>query len=92
MAQQGKSDELVTLQELAVSNADEIVDLISVLECKGILIQAEVLKELTRRTEMSVTSMRLHRECASPNCVAPIAWENFPTSTPRSRVTRSNLQ
>ena len=92
MAQQGKSDELVTLQELAVSNADEIVDLISVLECKGILIQAEVLKELTRRTEMSGTLMRLHREGASPKCVAPITWENVPTFTPRSRVTRANLQ
>jgi hypothetical protein len=92
VAQQGKSDELVTLQELVVSNAYEIVDLIAALERKGIRIQTEVLTELTRRTEISVTSMRSHREGTPPNCVARITWENVPTSTPRSRVTRSNLQ
>jgi hypothetical protein len=39
MAQQGKADELVTLQELAVSNAYEIAALVAVLERKGILTQ-----------------------------------------------------
>jgi hypothetical protein len=37
MARQGKSDELVTLQELAVSSAYEIAALVAVLERKGIL-------------------------------------------------------
>ena len=40
MAQQGKSDELVTLQELAVSNAYEIAALVAVLERKGLVTQA----------------------------------------------------
>ena len=39
MAQQGKSDELITIQELAVSNVCEIAALIAVLERKGILTQ-----------------------------------------------------
>ncbi len=37
MAEQGKSGELVTLQELAVSNAYEIAALVAILERKGIL-------------------------------------------------------
>ena len=48
MAQHGKPDELVTLQELAVSNAYEIAALVAVLEHKGILTQQEVLDEITR--------------------------------------------
>ena len=48
MAQQGKPDELVTLQELAVSNAYEIAALVAVLERKGLITQAEVLDEITR--------------------------------------------
>lgn len=40
--------ELVTLQELAVSNAYEIAALVTVLERKGILTQQEVLEEITR--------------------------------------------
>ena len=48
MAQQGKSDELVTLQELAVSNAYEIAALVAVLERKGLVTQAEVLEEITQ--------------------------------------------
>jgi hypothetical protein len=48
MAQQGKPDELVTLQELAVSNAYEIAALVAVLERKDILTQQEVLDEITR--------------------------------------------
>ena len=35
MAQQGKPDELVTLQELAVSNAYEIAALVAVLKREG---------------------------------------------------------
>jgi hypothetical protein len=48
MAQHGKPDELVTLQELSVSNAYEIAALVAVLEHKGILTQQEVLDEITR--------------------------------------------
>jgi hypothetical protein len=48
MAQQGKPDELVTLQELAVSNAYEIAALVAVLERKGVLTQQEVLEEIKR--------------------------------------------
>jgi hypothetical protein len=48
VAQQGKSDELVTLQELAVSNAYEIAALVAVLERKGLVTQTEVLEEIKR--------------------------------------------
>ena len=48
MAQQGNADELVTLQELAVSNAFEIAALVAVLERKGLLTQQEVLEEIAR--------------------------------------------
>ena len=48
MAQQGKPDELVSLTELAVSNAYEIAALVAVLERKGILTQTEILEEITR--------------------------------------------
>ena len=47
MAQQGKPDDLITLQELAVSNADEIAALVAVLERKGILPQ-EVVDGIAR--------------------------------------------
>jgi len=46
VAQQGKSDELVTFQELAVSIAHEIATLGAIMERKGILTQAEVLEEI----------------------------------------------
>ena len=36
MAQQGKSDAVVTLQELAISNAYEIAALVTVLERNGL--------------------------------------------------------
>ena len=48
MAQQGKPDDLITFQELAVSNSYEIAALVAVLERKGILTQQEVLDEITR--------------------------------------------
>ena len=38
--------ELVTLQELAVSNAFEIAALVSVLERKGVITRAEVVEEI----------------------------------------------
>ena len=40
--------ELVTLQELAVSNTYEIAALVAVLERKGLLTAAEVLEEIKR--------------------------------------------
>lgn len=40
--------ELVTLQELAVSNSHEIAALAAVLERKGLLTQPEVLHEIER--------------------------------------------
>lgn len=40
--------ELVTIQELAVSNSYEIAALVAVLERKGLITQAEVLEEITR--------------------------------------------
>ncbi len=49
MAELGKSDDLVTLQELAVSNAYEIAALVAVLERKGILTHGEVLDEIARQ-------------------------------------------
>ena len=48
MAQQGKPDDLITFQELAVSNAYEIAALVALLERKGLITQAEVLDEITR--------------------------------------------
>ncbi len=49
MAEQLKPDELVALQEVAVSNAYEIAALVAVLERKGILTQVEVLDEIARQ-------------------------------------------
>ncbi len=51
MAEQGKPNDLVTLQELAVSNAYEISALIAILVRKGLLTHAEVLDEITRQRE-----------------------------------------
>ena len=48
MAEREKSSELVTFQELAVSNAYEIAAIVAVLEQKGILTQAEVLDQVKR--------------------------------------------
>jgi hypothetical protein len=49
VAEQGKPNELVTLQKLAVSNAFEISALVAVLERKGILTRQEVLDEIARQ-------------------------------------------
>jgi hypothetical protein len=46
VAQQGRSEDLVTFQELTVSNTYEIAALVAVLERKGVLTQAEVLEEI----------------------------------------------
>jgi len=40
--------ELITLQELAISNAYEIAALVAVLERKGLVTPAEVLEEIKR--------------------------------------------
>jgi hypothetical protein len=48
MAKSLDPKELVTLQELAVSNAYEIVALIAVLERKEPITQVEILEEITR--------------------------------------------
>ncbi len=51
MAEQRKPNELVTLQELTVSNAYEISVVIAILVRKGILTHAEVLDEIARQRE-----------------------------------------
>jgi len=51
MAQPGDPSELVTLQELSVSNAYEIAALVAVLERKGLLTHREVLKEIQRQRQ-----------------------------------------
>ena len=56
MAQQGKPDDLITLQELAASNAYEIAALVAVLERKGILTQQEVLEEIVRLKAKTIKS------------------------------------
>lgn len=48
MAEVMDPKELVTLQELAVSNAYEIAALVAILERKGVLTQQEVLQEIDR--------------------------------------------
>ena len=48
MAQHGKPDDLITLQELAVSNSYEIAALVAVQERKGLLTQQAVLDEIGR--------------------------------------------
>ena len=48
VAQQEQPSGLVTLQDLAISNAYEIAALVAVLERKGVLTQHEILDEITR--------------------------------------------
>ena len=48
MAQHEDPRELVTLQELAVSNSYEIAALVAVLERKGLITSTEVLEEIAR--------------------------------------------
>jgi len=51
VAQKGKSGELVSLQDLSMSNTYEIAALVAVLERKGLVTQAEVLEEIKRLHE-----------------------------------------
>jgi mannitol/fructose-specific phosphotransferase system IIA component (Ntr-type) len=51
VAEQANPNELITLQELVVSNASEFTALVAMLERKGVLTQAEVLEEITRLHE-----------------------------------------
>jgi hypothetical protein len=53
VAEREKASELLTLQELAVSNAYEIAAIVAVLEQKGILTQAEVLDQVKRLRDKS---------------------------------------
>ena len=53
MAEREKASELVTLQELAVSNAYEIAAIVAMLEQKGILTQGEVLDQIKRLKDKS---------------------------------------
>ena len=48
MAKPLEPKELVTFQELAVSNAYEVAALVAILERKGLLTQQEVLQEIDR--------------------------------------------
>jgi hypothetical protein len=48
VAQQGKPDDLITFQELAVSNSYEIAALVAVLERKELITSTEVLEEIAR--------------------------------------------
>ena len=48
MAQHEDPKELVTLQELAVSNSYEIAALVAVLERKELITSTEVLEEIVR--------------------------------------------
>ena len=49
MAEQAQPKQMVSLEELAVSNAFEIAALIAVLERKKVLTHAEVLEEIARQ-------------------------------------------
>jgi len=49
MAEHARPEQLVSLQELAVSNAFEVAAMIAVLERKGILTHKEVLEEIARQ-------------------------------------------
>jgi len=49
MAEQIPPEQLVSLQELALSNAFEIAAVVAVLERKGVLTHKEVLDEIARQ-------------------------------------------
>jgi hypothetical protein len=51
MAEQVPREQMVSIEELAVSCAFEIAAIIAVLERKGILTQTEVLHEIARQKE-----------------------------------------
>ena len=56
MGIRGDAREIVTVEEVAISNSFEIAALIEVLEAKGILTKAEVL-EMLRRLKAKQTSL-----------------------------------
>jgi hypothetical protein len=62
VAQQGKSDDLVPLQELAVSNVYEMAALVPILERKGLVAQQEVLEEIKRLTARTGTVRENHHQ------------------------------
>lgn len=62
MAQHGKPDALVTLQELAVSKAYEMEALVAGLEWKGLITQGEVLEKIKRLKERTGTVRSKHPE------------------------------
>ncbi len=49
MAEQARRQQIVTVEELTLSNSFEIAALIAVLERKGLLTHAEVLEEIARQ-------------------------------------------
>ncbi len=49
MAEQAPREQVVSFEELTVSNSFEIAAVIAVLERKGILTHAEVLDEIARQ-------------------------------------------
>jgi hypothetical protein len=51
MAESLNNDEVVTPEELALSNSFEIAAIVSVLERKGLLTKAEVVTEVKRLHE-----------------------------------------
>lgn len=48
MAEKGRGEEVVTFEELAISNSFEIAALVSILERKGLLTREEVVAEIGR--------------------------------------------
>ena len=46
MAEQLGSEEIVTMEELVVSHAYEMMALVTILERKGILSRAEIISEI----------------------------------------------
>ncbi len=56
MGMRGDHREIVTVEELAISNSFEIAALIEVLESKGLLTKGEVLESISRlRAQQSST-------------------------------------
>jgi len=49
MSERAQPEQLVSVEDLAVSKAFEIAALIALLERKGILTRAEVLEEIARQ-------------------------------------------
>ena len=83
MAERGKPNELITFQELAVSNADEIAALVALLERTGILTHAEVplegLEMCLRRVAQAVEAGEVPAELlADLQSELAAAWERPP--------------